>query len=648
MKYIIKLNMILVLVIVQGHFAKAQYVIKEADAQYDLYNYQKAIELYTAAYQKKKTLHSVERLAESYRLTRDYKQAESWFAILTAMEGAKSDATLKYAEALRHNAKYAEAKVQFKKYADMEKETTVAQRLLWSASCDSAIKWMQNPKFVTLKNEQGLNSPQSDWGAIKYGNGLVFTSDRTNVSAEAKASKNRPFLKFDGSKLPDRNTYGWTGNDYLRLYEKSTGNDTVGLFPIDPGTNYHVGNASFTPDVNEVFFTLTRIPNRIERKKGAPTTVNIELYSSKKVSGVWQKPVAFRYNAVDSYSVGDPLVTDNGNTLYFVSNMPGGKGGTDIYKSTRNADSTWSDALNLSQYNSSGNERTPMFDAEGNLYFSSDGFPGMGGLDIFKAVNNGVQNMGYPLNSADDDFAFTLHSKNEGYLSSNRDGGMGSDDIYSFVEKLILAFKLEGKVFDKQSNEPLANAIVSLTASNGNPLKVATNSDGSFKFDLDANMDYSIQGEKTGYRVASPENLTTKGLTTSTVLRKDLYLEKISIGKAIRLENIYYDFDKSNIRPDAAIELDKLVKIMTENPTIWIELGSHTDSRGNDEYNQSLSQRRANSAVQYIIDKGIEKSRITAKGYGESRLVNGCSNGVKCSVADHQLNRRTEFTITKQ
>lgn len=646
MRNAIKLSIILVLVIAQGQFAKAQYVIKEADVQYELFNYTKAIELYTSAYQKKKTTHAAERLAESYRLTRDYKQAESWYAILVTMEGSKPDAVLKYAEALRHNAKYLEAKIQFDKYADLDKATTAAQRSLWSASCDSAVKWMQNPRSVTIKNEQGLNSAQSDWGAVKYESGLIFTSDRTNKSAEAKANTNRPFLKFDGSKLPDRNTYGWTGNGYLRLYQKN--GDSVSLFPINPGTNYHIGSPSFTADGNEVFFTLTRIPDHIERKKGEPSTINIELYSSEKVDGKWAKPNAFRYNAVNSYSVGDPLISGDGKTLYFVSNMPGGKGGTDIYKSTRNSDSTWTDAVNLAEYNSIGNERTPMIDADNNFYFSSDGFAGMGGLDIFKSEGNLIQNMGYPINAADDDFAFSLTSKTEGYLSSNRAGGQGSDDIYSFVEKLVLSFKLEGKVFDKQTNEPLANAIVSLTKQDGNTLKTSTTDDGSFKFNLDEESDYAIEAGKTNYRTAAGEPLTTKGLTESTTLKRNIFLEAIVIGKAIKLENIYYDFDKSDIRPDAAVELDKLVTIMKENPTIWIELGSHTDSRGNDQYNQWLSQSRANSAVQYIIDRGVDKSRISAKGYGESMLVNNCSNGVKCSAADHQLNRRTEFIITKQ
>ncbi|RZL58639.1 MAG: flagellar motor protein MotB, partial [Pedobacter sp.] len=211
----------------------------------------------------------------------------------------------------------------------------------------------------------------------------------------------------------------------------------------------------------------------------------------------------------------------------------------------------------------------------------------------------------------------------------------------------VIAFRLTGRVFDKTTNQPLSNSIVTLTKINGQALKVQTDESGDFKFNLDKSSDYNLTGDKTNYR-SDVVSLTTNNLTTSTVINKNLYLEKIELDKAIRIENIYYDFDKSNIRPDAAIELDKLVKIMRDNPTIWIELGSHTDSRGNDQYNQWLSQSRANSAVQYIIDRGVDKNRITARGYGERKLLNNCANGVKCSEADHQLNRRTEFKITKQ
>lgn len=649
MRNAIKLSIVLVLLIGYGNLSKAQYVLKEADDQFNLYNYTNAIELYTAAYQKKKSLHAIQRLAESYSLIQDYKQAESWYALLVNTAGSKPEAVLNYGKALQHNAKYSEAKIQYQKYAELNPSVTLEQKSFWLQSCDSAVKWMQNPKNITVNNEKTLNSAQSDWGTTTYDNGLVFASDRTNKASGETTKVDRPFLKFDGTQLPDKRTYGWTGNDYLQLYQQASRDDSVHLFPLRAGTNYHMGSASFSADGKYVILSITRIPNRIVRKK-EPSTINIELFAIKMDSlGKWGTPEAFRYNKVNEYSVGDPYLSRDGKTLYFVSNMPGGKGGTDIYKCERNSDGSWADAQNLASVNTAGNERSPTFDHEGGFYFCTDGLVGMGGLDIFKVDNGGQAiNMGYPLNSPQDDFAFATNNKTEGYLSSNRANGLGSDDIYSYVNNKIIAFMLEGIVYDKDTNQPLQGAIVTLTRSNGNTLKTESDLDGSYKFGLDAASDYTVFGVKTAYRASGNEALTTKGLKESATIKRDLYLTKIVIGKPIKIENIYYDFDKSNIRADAAVELDKLVAIMKENPTIWIELGSHTDSRGGDQYNQWLSQSRANSAVQYIIDNGIEKSRITAKGYGESVPVNGCVNGVKCSEADHQLNRRTEFTIVKQ
>lgn len=630
----------------------AQYVLLEADQQYELYNFKKAIDLYEQAYQKKPTLHAAERLAQAYSYQNNYKQAESWYAIAIGMPSSSPENVLQYAKALQQNSKYTEAKEQYKKYIELNKTIDAKQQNLWILSCDSARYWMNNPTKVVINNEKRLNTPQSDWGATLYEQNIVFSSDRGDIATD-KTSGNKPFLKFDGAKKPDPVIYGWTGNHYLRLYQKNKDQDDVLPFDLNANTAYHVGPASFTGDGNEVFFTLTKIPKKPVYIKGKLATVNIEIYSSKKdTQGKWTIPVPFKYNKVDEYSVGDPFISADGKQLYFVSNMPNGFGGTDIYVSQRTDDGDWSLPRNLKEVNTQGNERTPILDADNNFYFSTDGRVGMGGLDIFKAqlLNGKIaepKNLGYPTNSPQDDFAYFKTSPLTGYFSSNRADGLGNDDIYSFTVQQILSFKLSGRVFDKKSHQPLINAIVSLAGNNGQILKVQTDETGNFKFDLVQDSDYQLTAEKTNYR-ADVATFATNNLKASAEIKKDLYLEKIELEKAIKLENIYYDFDQSNIRPDAAIELDKLVKIMKDNPTIWIELGSHTDSRGNDQYNQWLSQRRANAAVQYIIDRGIDKNRITAKGYGEKMLLNRCANGVKCSVEEHQLNRRTAFKITKQ
>ncbi|NII82320.1 MULTISPECIES: OmpA family protein [unclassified Pedobacter] len=632
--------------------ANAQYVLKDADKQYELFNYSKAIDLYEQAYKKKETLHAAERLANAYTFVYNYKQAESWYAIAAKMPGSNPENILGYAKALQSNSKYSEAKTQYLNYIDKKKNVSEKQQAVWLASCDSALKWIRNPKKIELINQKALNSAQSDWGAVNYQGGVVFTSDRLN--SKLNSSESKPFLKFDGSKEPDKKVYGWTGNGYLKLYIKPSPSDSLQLFPIKAGTSYHVGSASFTADGKTMYFTLTRITDELERLKKQPTTVNVEIFSSTKgTNGIWGEPVSFAYNNVNGYSVGDPFITSDGNSLYFASNMPGGLGGTDIYVCLKTDAGTWGKPINLKDVNTEGNERSPVFDGKNNFYFSSDGRIGMGGLDVYRALRekdkiSQIENMGYPFNSPQDDFGFSLNEKgNIAYLSSNREEGVGSDDIYTIDQKMILAFKLEGRVFDKDSNQPIAGALVTLAKVNGNILKTETDESGAYQFNLAKESEYNVSAEKTNYR-SDIKNLTTIGLTTSSVLTQNLHLEAVVINKAIKLENIYYDFDKWNIRADAAIELDKLVKIMTDNPTIWIELNSHTDSRGKDSYNLNLSQKRAESAVQYIISRGINKNRIAAKGYGETQLLNKCGNGVNCTEEEHQLNRRTEFKIVKQ
>jgi len=651
-KYIHRLILITAVIVTCTTQVKAQYVLLEADKQFDLFNFDKAIDLYEQAYKKKQSLHAAERLAQANQYQNNYKQAESWYAIAAVMPNTNPENVLQYAKALQQNAKYAEAKEQYQKYGQLNTAVDAKQQNLWILSCDSAKMWMKNPTSVILNNEKKINTAQSDWGTAIYGNSVIFSSDR-GQQGEDKASNGRPFLKFDGAKKPDPVIYGWTGNHYLRLYGKDKNQDSIFNFDVNAHTDYHVGPASFTKDGNEVFFTLTRIPKTPVYVKGKLATVNIEIYSVKKdAEGKWATPVPFKYNNVNQYSVGDPFITADGNSLYFVSNMPNGIGGTDIYVCQRTDAGDWGIPVNLKEINTLGNERTPIFDSENNFSFSSDGRIGMGGLDIFKTRLTGGKmeppvNLGYPTNSPQDDFAYMKTSALTGYLSSNRADGLGGDDIYSFKKQEVLAFKLSGTVFDKNNNLPLVNALVTLSKLNGQALKVLTDETGKFNFNLEEASDYNLSGEKTQYR-SDLKSFTTHHLTVSTEIVKDLYLAKIELDKAIRLENIYYDFDQSDIRPDAAIELDKLVKILKDNPTIWIELGSHTDSRGNDRYNQWLSQSRANSAVQYIIDQGIDKNRITAKGYGETMLLNKCASGVKCSEEDHQLNRRTEFKITKQ
>ncbi len=652
---------LIISLILIGHSSKAQFTIRQADEEYELYNYSKAVELYLQAYKSKATFHAAQHLANSYRLMNDYKEAEKWYAITTVMPETKPDDFLRYAEVLKNNGKYEEAKNQYIKYYASSDDMAEGQLNLLVASCDSSTRWMRHPVPAEITNEKILNSPKSDWGVVMYNNSIVFTSDReitlTPAATATVAKKEHSFLKFDTKVLPDKKVYGWTGNNYLRLYISRKGitiPDTLQLppklFPFIAGTDYHIGSVSFTKDGDEMYFTLTRIPENWNRP--VIKTINLEIYSSKKdtVAHKWLTPVPFKYNNAERWSVGDPFITPDGQGLYFVSNMPGGVGGTDIYYCIKDGQGSWAPPVNLKTINTPGNERTPFLNGD-NFYFSSDGGVGMGGLDIFKSVLKGNKfgpkhNMGYPINSSEDDFSFITTTNTTGYFASNRPGGVGSDDIYSFVLKPVAIYELEGIVYDKNTHLPMINTLVTLNKLNNKELKVQTDTNGQFNFKLKEKSDYKLRGEKTGY-LSDNQMVSTIGIPPQKI-KKDLYIEKIELNKAIRIENIYYDFDKSYIRPDAAIELDKLVKILKENPSIHIELGSHTDSRGNDEYNLRLSQRRANAAVEYIVKKGgIYKSRIVARGYGETQLLNRCVNGVDCTPAEHQLNRRTEFKITR-
>ena len=645
-----KYNIFLLSAVIYSVFtlpAKGQYVIKKADAQFEVFNYEKAVELYTEAYQKKKSKKATQRLAECYRLLRDFKQAESWYALLIQMEDVEPEAFKFYGDMLRNNSKYDEAKQQYIKYNRLVKRPTpevTAQIAKWIVSCDSAVSWMNHPKRIEITNEPTLNTTTSEWAAVVYQNGLVFTSDRNVVAPKVKTKK--PTLKFDKYEFPNPEVYGWTGNGYLKLLQRNQ-EGNIDLFPLKiAGEGFHVGSATFSADGNEVYFTLSRIPSKINRKKNGPSTVNIEIYSSRKNGDSWSEPKSFRYNNVLEWSVGDPFLSADGKQLYFISNMPGGKGGTDIYVCNRTADGNWGAALNLFMVNSIGNERTPFVDGE-MMYFSSDAGINMGGLDIFKANSKTglVVNMGYPINSPQDDFAFILTGKQKGYFSSNRDGGLGSDDIYSFDNMRVPYILLKDQLVNIEDQKPIPNAVITFKKAGGIPLKTQADAEGNYTVRLEEGADYEISIAKTGFRTAVVE---VKANDHRDDIKLPHSLVPIVIDLPIKIENIYYDFNQSKIRKDAAVELDKLALLMRQNPTIWIELSSHTDSRGSDQLNMALSTARAEAAVKYLIARGIDKYRIKAVGYGETRLVNNCKNGVWCPIEEHKKNRRTEFTIVKQ
>lgn len=645
--------------IAQGY---GQAILSRADEQAALFNYSVARDLYQKSYNKKKTLNAARGAAECNRKIKNYVFAESWYNVVMSDKGHTSEDEYCYAQVLIANSKYKEAKEVLQQYLPKSQDNEIAKKML--EGCDSSVIWLNHPVNGVLDNMGELNSRNSDWGLVIQKSKYIFASD---VGKDTIGN-----VPLFSSKNVRKNVYGWTGTDYLHIYENN-GKDSVNklMSEINNG-DYHTASPSFTADGKTMFYSMTTYVNKRGSflSKEVPYTmmIGIKYRVWNDATESWGEPQNFPYNSLLGYSVGDPFISADGNTLFFVSDMTGGKGKTDIYYCKKDENGKWGEPVGMpSEINTTGNERTPCIGLDGAFYFSSDGRAGFGGLDIYKAVQSGgntwkVTNIGTPVNSSRDDFAPFWSGSQTLYFSSNRPEGKGNDDIYrfDFARELVptqsaprLSFNLDGIVLNKATNLPIADAVVRLVNKNtGVEVKGLSKNQGDFHFTLDSSADYEINVTKTDYANIRNENLTTKGLNETKTINKTLYMLQVADNAhkpiAIKLDNIYFDLDKSDIRPDAAIELDKLVKIFNDNPTWKIEMGSHTDSRGNDMYNIKLSQRRAASTVQYLVQHGIAPDRLEAKGYGETQLVNSCRNGMKCSEAEHQMNRRTEFKVLEQ
>lgn len=708
------------------------------------YDYVKAISIYTNYFKTNTpSTEDIRNISYCYMMLNDTKSAKEWVSKLANNQNPDPKELLLYANLLKNESEYEEAIVQYNRYKTLVPNDPKADELI--RSCKNAMSWIENPTPFQVANMDKLNTEYADFGLVPHKNGYVFTSDRKSKS------------------LGKDETYGWTGNPYLKLYETKSAESGSSIDAMtDLNDKFHNGPGQFDLNSQEFFFTRTKMvrvskktlnndpTSWIEKVQSSEYENRLEIHIAKNKDGKWTSILPFQYNKPEEYSVGHPTISADGNTLYFVSDMPNGFGKTDIYSCQRNADGSWKNPENLGNtINTSGKEMFPFIDKDGTLYFSSDGHEGMGGLDIFKSTfsNNTwstVENMKVPINSPKDDFSvYFTQSGQSGYLSSNRYDGKGNDDIYSFninqkseliiavipkhidefnnivpldgvtlkvenitenkiIEELKLingVYILTGKckttyqiagtkdgyltqsktietdcktrndtlfveiILEKAPSEFIIAVIPKQIDENNNivPLegmtvKIENITDNKKKEDLKfanglftingkCKTTYHITGSKQGY-VAENKTIETDCTTRNDTVFVEIILEKLKMNQLIVLKNIYYDFDKSFIRNDATNDLNKVVQIMTDNPGIFVELGSHTDARGSDEYNIKLSQRRANAAVKYIISKGIDKTRITAKGYGETQHLNGCSNGEECSEEAHQLNRRTEFKVT--
>lgn len=639
------LSLVFGLLCVTAVSAQEQLSLRQrADFLYTQYNYARAAAVYLKLVDvKKPKLSDLEKLADCYRQMNDYESAENWYARVVEYSDSKAENLITYGGVLKSNARYAEAKKVLELYASRNGDLKRVENEI--RGCDSALIWMASPTKHKLKNEGGVNTELAEFSVFPIGKKIFYTAEPNQEQMKKDGRMGNPFLKL---YTADR-----TASNHLnaKLIVKSDYNDQA----------YHVGPIATNKTGSMLFITRT-YPGKsgeiTKENKLRFNTNNLELYIYMMKDDKYEA-APFPYNDVKKYSVGHATLSPDEKTLYFVSDMPGGLGGTDIWYCELQEDGSWGTPQNAGPaINTDQNEMFPNIGSDGVLYYSSNGWPGMGGLDIFTAKGSKnswstAVNLRYPINSPADDFAYIMVKSSEeeqlGYISSNRKGGVGSDDIYSFhtvYPKIILAIK--GMVLNKSTNAIIDGATVTLYVNGRNIVaKQYSKTDGTFFFELDRETDYTILGQKEKF-YGDSVSVSTKGIVKSDTLFATLRLEPLfEIGKTIALKNIHYDFDKYNIRKDAAKILDELVRTMRDNPTLEIELGSHTDSRGSDAYNLYLSLQRAHSVVEYLVNRGISRSRMKTKGYGETQLLNHCKNGVSCSIAEHQANRRTEFKILK-
>jgi outer membrane protein OmpA-like peptidoglycan-associated protein len=588
-------------------------------------------------------------VAESYRLSNRLKEAEPFYAKAGGRGIDKDTVTFYHAEALQANGKYDEARQGFQqliKEAESENVRERAQQKL------SALEYLDKLKakksYYRVKNLEMVNSPASEYSPVYLNDELYFTSSRGN------------------GKI-----YEATGTPFTDIYKVASRGAIVDMATVKPlpeginNENINDGCVTFSPDGKIMVFAK----GNTGKRKGS---TDVDLYLSRFRNGTWSQPVPLNINDPEAWD-SSPAFSQDGRTLYFSSNRKGrgrqmvGYGGLDLYSAQMDSRGRFSRVKNLGpDINTAGDELFPYVADDAKLYFASDGHPGYGGLDLFvvKRANGKtvVENLGEPVNSTGDDFGIFLFKADRGFFTSNREGGKGDDDIYTFVNEdpnlKVVNYFLQGITYTPDSTglRVLPNTKVSLLDASGELMQdYVTGNDGKFIFRVYENEDYELVGESDGYLVKR-ELYTTRGkrvdpntlkdLVTNVTLDTTIVLDKIAVNKIFVLENIYYELDKADIRPDAAKELDKLVQILIDNPEIKIELSSHTDSIATVEYNMDLSQRRAESAVKYLIQHGISPDRLVAKGYGELRPIARNTNPDGTDNPEgRQKNRRTEFKI---
>jgi outer membrane protein OmpA-like peptidoglycan-associated protein/tetratricopeptide (TPR) repeat protein len=620
--------------------------VTAADKKYDSYAYIDAIKTYERIAEKGyKSVDMFKKLGNAYYFNGELDRAAKWYGELFAMASdtdLESEYYYRYAQSLRSISQN-----------DMADE--MLQKFIQKSGNDSRGKlFKENPNYLdAIKansgryqvEDAGINSKYSDYGTAIYSNKIVFASARDTGSIA-------------------RRTNSWTGQPFTNLYTADLGdNMTPGApkkFDKNINSKFHEASPVFTADGNTMYFTRNNYLDGKKGKDGNDITL-IKIYKASLVDDKWSNVTELPFDS-DNYSTAHPALSPDGKTLYFASDMPGTLGQSDLFKVTINEDGSFGTPQNLGNtINTEGKETFAFVNDENEIYFASDGHPGIGGLDVFMSKINAdgtfskVQNVGADVNSPKDDFAYLIDTKSRrGFFSSNRDGGQGYDDIYKFLEtkRLICEQQLYGEITDLVTKELLPDAKISLFDSQFKLLN-ATVSDGkgNYTFEVECGRTYNVRAEKPEYTTIE-QKVTIAETNGKTYFPITLEKSKCKVtigddlGKCFGIKMIYFDFDKSNIREEAALDLEKILDVLNQNPTMKLDIRSHTDSRGTVKYNEALSERRVKSTIGWLTKNGVDSNRLTGKGYGENQLVNKCSDNVTCSEEEHQLNRRSEFIIT--
>ncbi|MEJ1221479.1 OmpA family protein [Sediminicola sp. 1XM1-17] len=631
----------------------ATRLIQKADEYFNKMWYAEAAELYEEALKKDPKNYSftvLEKAGDAYYYNTDMPKAYYWYNVLYERyeKDMTPDQLFKYAHTLKGTGKYGRSKRLMRLYD---------QEMGKSKPNNTRTALHTEKKEAVLDN---ILSKEQDFG-IKN---LAINTKYSEFSPMFHNKDEIVFASAKDSSFLQTRRYKWNNQPYLDLYVSKINQESQDLksaikFSKKINTKYHEASVTFAPDNLTMYFTRNNYGKKLKRAENGDN--NLKIYRSVKIDGEWTEAEELPFNS-DEYSTGHPALSPDGTKLYFVSDMPGSIGQTDIFVVDVLENGQYSAPKNLGPgINTEQKEMFPFINDK-KLYFASNGHVGLGGLDVYEVAYDEegfkeVVNMGQPINSNKDDFSYIVNEDNQkGYFASNRKGGKGDDDIYSFERLLVEEIvpnqnAIAGVVTELVTGDIMPQSLVTLLDENNIKLKeMVTGDDGSFLFeDLEGKTKYTIKVSQDTY-FDQEQQVTTKdneliNIDISIKKLKDLIAIENGIRK-LKTDMIYFDFDKFNIRSDASLELDKVVNVMNEYPEMVIKIESHTDSRGNDVYNKYLSDRRAKSTRDYIISKGIDAARIeSAIGYGEEQLINECKNGVRCSGTKHELNRRSEIII---